>query len=77
MHDVFQILMKVSGEFLYRSGTSAGAIDESEFEFAEYICESMVSLGTSNLHCIAREDTILSMYLQQVIRMAHTSSGIT
>lgn len=67
MHDVFQILMKVSGEFLYRSGTSAGAIDESEFEFAEYICESMVSLGTSNLHCIAREDTILSMYLQQML----------
>ncbi|KAH9688447.1 protein HASTY 1 [Citrus sinensis] len=66
MHDVFQILMKVSGEFLYRSGTSAGAIDESEFEFAEYICESMVSLGTSNLHCIVREDTILSMYLQQM-----------
>ncbi|XP_024952008.2 protein HASTY 1 isoform X3 [Citrus sinensis] len=67
MHDVFQILMKVSGEFLYRSGTSAGAIDESEFEFAEYICESMVSLGTSNLHCIVREDTILSMYLQQML----------
>lgn len=70
MRDVFQILMKVSGEFLYRSGTNAGAIDESEFEFAEYICESMVSLGTSNLHCIEREDTILSMYLQQVIRIA-------
>lgn len=67
MRDVFQILMKVSGEFLYRSGTNAGAIDESEFEFAEYICESMVSLGTSNLYCIEREDTILSMYLQQML----------
>lgn len=67
MRNVFQILMNVSGEFLHRSGTNAGVIDESEFEFAEYICESMVSLGSTNLQCIAGDDAKLAIYLQQVI----------
>ncbi|GMP40616.1 hypothetical protein CsSME_00010991 [Camellia sinensis var. sinensis] len=66
MSNIFQILMKVSGEFLLRSSSSVGAIDESEFEFAEYICESMVSLGSSNLQCITGDSTILSFYLQQL-----------
>ncbi|KAF5952329.1 hypothetical protein HYC85_010273 [Camellia sinensis] len=67
MSNIFQILMKVSGEFLLRSSSSVGAIDESEFEFAEYICESMVSLGSSNLQCITGDSTILSFYLQQML----------
>ncbi|KAH7571973.1 hypothetical protein JRO89_XS04G0177000 [Xanthoceras sorbifolium] len=67
MRDVFQILMNVSREFLVRSGTNAGAMDESEFECAEYICESMVLLGSSNLQCIAGDDSILSLYLQQML----------
>ncbi|THG16124.1 hypothetical protein TEA_015805 [Camellia sinensis var. sinensis] len=67
MSNIFQILMKVSGEFLLRSSSSVGAIDESEFEFAEYICESMVSLGSSNLQCITGDSTILSFYLQQAL----------
>lgn len=68
MSNIFQILMNVSREFLHRSSSSAGVIDESEFEFAEYICESMVSLGSSNLQSIAGDSTILPLYLQQVIR---------
>ena len=61
MRDVFQILMNVSRECLLKF------MDESDFEFAEYICESMVFLGSSNLQSITSDDTILSLYLQQVI----------
>ncbi|KAK6911461.1 Exportin-1/Importin-beta-like [Dillenia turbinata] len=64
---VFQILMKVSGEFLHRSMTYNGAIEESEFEFAEYICESMVSLGSTNLQCIMGDSSALSLYIQQML----------
>ncbi|KAJ4849692.1 histone deacetylase [Turnera subulata] len=67
MINIFQILMNVSREFLYRSSSSAGVMDESEFEFAEYICESMVSLGSSNLHCISADSTVVSLYLQQML----------
>lgn len=67
MSNIFQILMNVSREFLHRSSSSAGVIDESEFEFAEYICESMVSLGSSNLQSIAGDSTILPLYLQQML----------
>lgn len=66
MRVVFDILINYSRDFLSRSGTNAGAIDESEFECAEYICESMVSLGSTNLGCIAGDDNVLSLYLQQV-----------
>lgn len=68
MSNIFHILMNVSKEFLYRSGPSAGVIDESNIEFAEYICESMVSLGSTNLQCIAGDSTMLGLYLQQVTR---------
>ncbi|XP_059436048.1 protein HASTY 1-like [Corylus avellana] len=67
MSNIFQILMNVSREFLHRSSSSAGVIDESEFEFAEYICESMVSLGSSNLMSIAGDSTLLPLYLQQML----------
>lgn len=66
MSNIFQILMKVSGDFLQKSDAGA-VIDENDFEFAEYICESMVALGSSNLHCIAGDNSVLSFYLQQVI----------
>lgn len=52
---------------MYRSGSSPGAIDEGDYEFAEYICESMVSLGSSNLQSIAGDNSILPHYLEQVI----------
>lgn len=69
MSNIFQIMMNVSREFLYKTGSSAGVMNESEFEFAEYICESMVSLGSSNLLCISGDSTTLSLYLQQVITL--------
>ena len=71
MSNIFQILMKVSGDFLDRSSSNAGSIDESEFEFAEFICESMVSLGSSNLQSIASDSTLLPLYLQQVIGLCN------
>lgn len=61
--------MNISREFLYRSGSNPGAIDEGDYEFAEYICESMVSLGSSNLQSIAGDSTVLPLYLEQVIRL--------
>ncbi|KAJ7973420.1 Protein HASTY 1 [Quillaja saponaria] len=67
MNHIFQILMNISREFLYRCSSTAGTIDESEYEFAEYICESMVSLGSSNLQCIADDNNILPLYLQQML----------
>ncbi|CAN0897581.1 Protein HASTY 1, partial [Linum grandiflorum] len=64
---IFQTLMNVSREFLQKSSSTAGSLDENEFEFAEYICESMVSLGSTNLHCITGNSSILSIYLQQML----------
>lgn len=69
MSNTFQILMNACREFLCRSSSSSVVIDENEFEFAECICESMVSLGSSNLQCIAGDSTLLPLYLQQVIRL--------
>lgn len=67
MSNIFQILMNVSGDFLYKSSSSPGVVEESEFEFAEYVCESMVSLGSSNLQCVANDNTILPLFLQQML----------
>ncbi|XP_058076875.1 protein HASTY 1 [Magnolia sinica] len=67
MCNIFQILMNVSRDILSRSSSYASGIDESEFEFAECICEAMVSLGSSNLQCIAGDSTLLPFYLQQML----------
>ncbi|PPS05060.1 hypothetical protein GOBAR_AA15608 [Gossypium barbadense] len=67
MSSIIQILMNVSREFLVRSSPAGGAIDESDYEFVEYVCESMVSLGSSNLQCIVGDSTTFSLYLQQVL----------
>lgn len=67
MRSIFQTLMNISRDFLYRSGSGSGSMDEGEYEFAEYICESMVSLGCFNLQSIAGDSTILPLYLEQVI----------
>ncbi|XP_062005210.1 protein HASTY 1 isoform X1 [Rosa rugosa] len=67
MSTVFHILMNASKEFLYSSGVNAGVIDESNIEFAEYLCESMVSLGSTNLQCIVGDSTTLPLYLQQML----------
>ncbi|XP_074320869.1 protein HASTY 1 [Silene latifolia] len=64
---IFQILMKVSGDFLNKSSVGGGAIDDSELEFAELICESMVSLGSANLICISSDMLGVSLFLQQML----------
>lgn len=69
MTNIFYILMNVSKEFLHKSASSSGVVDENEIEFAECICESMVSLGSSNLQCIAGDSTMISLYLQQVVKV--------
>ncbi|KAL0425365.1 UNVERIFIED_CONTAM: protein HASTY 1 [Sesamum radiatum] len=65
MRSVFEVLMNVTKDFFMKS--SSGGSSESEFEFAEYICESLVSLGSTNLQCIATDSTVLSFYLQQML----------
>ncbi|XAR54705.1 hypothetical protein NMG60_11029962 [Bertholletia excelsa] len=67
MSNIFQILMNACRDFLLVSSSNAGVIDESEIGFAEYICESMVSLGSSNLQCIVEDSMMLSFYLQQML----------
>ncbi|XP_010550956.1 PREDICTED: protein HASTY 1 [Tarenaya hassleriana] len=64
---VFQILMNVSREFLHQSASNAGVIDDSGYEFAECICESLVSLGSMSLQCIATDSNALALYLQQML----------
>ncbi|KAL0429515.1 UNVERIFIED_CONTAM: protein HASTY 1 [Sesamum radiatum] len=66
MRSVFEVLMNVTRDFFMKSSSSGGS-SESEFEFAEYICESFVSLGSTNLQCIAADSTVLSFYLQQML----------
>ena len=66
MSNIFQILMSISRDFLNKYSSSAAGIDESEFEFVECICESMVALGSSHVQCISGDATIISQYLQLV-----------
>lgn len=64
MRSILETLMNASKDFLNKSGS---AVNESDVEFAEYICESLVSLGSTNLLCLAVDSTSLSIYLQQVM----------
>lgn len=66
MRQIFQILMSVARDFLQKS-SSGGSVDENEFEFAEYVCESMSALGSSNLHCITADGMVLRYYLEQML----------
>lgn len=65
---ILVILMNVSTEFLNTSESGSGIMTDSDFEFAECICESLVSLGTMNLQCITGDNEILYQYLQKVIK---------
>ncbi|XP_039686787.1 protein HASTY 1 [Medicago truncatula] len=67
MRDIFQILMNISREFLHKSGSGLGSMDESEYDFSECICESMVSLGSFNLQSIAGDSAVFSLYLEQML----------
>lgn len=66
MNNVFEIMMNISKDFLHKSSMNSGATVDSEIEFAELICECMVSLGSTNLQCISSDTNKLSSYLQQV-----------
>ncbi|XP_078168600.1 ARM repeat superfamily protein isoform X1 [Carex rostrata] len=67
MNSIFQILMSVSKDFLNKSRSNPSAIDDSEYEFAEYILESMVALGSSNMQCIIGDAIMTSQFLQQML----------
>ncbi|KGN60841.1 protein HASTY 1 [Cucumis sativus] len=67
MRNIFEILMNISREFFIRGPPSSGLVDESESEFMECICESLVSMGSSNLQCIFGDSTLLPLYLQQML----------
>ncbi|KAL3843984.1 hypothetical protein ACJIZ3_001387 [Penstemon smallii] len=66
MRNVLEIIMNVADGFLQKTSYSSSS-DESELEFAEYICESLVSVGSTNLQCIVADNTVLSFYLQQML----------
>ncbi|KAJ4797076.1 Protein HASTY 1 [Rhynchospora pubera] len=67
MNSTFQILMSVSRDFLNKSKSNPSTIDESEYEFAECILESMVALGSSNMQCIIGDVIMTSQFLQQML----------
>ncbi|XP_051115306.1 protein HASTY 1 [Andrographis paniculata] len=66
MMSVFEILINASRDFFNKT-SSASDNNGSEFEFAEYLCESLVSLGSTNMECIASNNSALSIYLQQML----------
>ncbi|KAL8193882.1 hypothetical protein R6Q57_026124 [Mikania cordata] len=65
---ILVILMNVSTDFLNTSESGSGIMNDSDFEFAESICESLVSLGSTNLQCITGDSEILSRYLQKMMQ---------
>nr|ADN33901.1 hypothetical protein [Cucumis melo subsp. melo] len=67
MRNIFEILMNISRQFFIRGPPSSGLGDESESEFMECICESLVSMGSSNLQCISGDSSLLPLYLQQAL----------
>ncbi|XP_021773055.1 protein HASTY 1-like [Chenopodium quinoa] len=69
VRSIFETMMNVSKDFLHKSSLGSGAVDDSEFEFAELICECMVSLGSTNLMCISSDTktNILFFFLQQML----------
>nr|XP_043632006.1 protein HASTY 1 [Erigeron canadensis] len=68
MSSVLVILMNVSTDFLNISESGSGIINDRDVEFAECICESLVSLGSTNLQCITIDNVTLSTYLQKMMQ---------
>ena len=73
MSNIFQVLMNISQQFLTRSGAEPSSINESEYEFAACICEAMVALGSSNMHCILADGSTTFDFLKQVSISQHFS----
>uniref|UniRef100_J3KZV4 Uncharacterized protein n=1 Tax=Oryza brachyantha TaxID=4533 RepID=J3KZV4_ORYBR len=67
MSNIFQVLMNISQDFLVRSKMQPNAIDDSEYEFAMCICETMVALGSSNMQCILADVARTLLFLQQML----------
>ncbi|VVA96522.1 unnamed protein product [Arabis nemorensis] len=65
--NLFQILTNISREFLLRSSSSSSVIDESDYDFAACLCESMALLGLTNLQCISSDGGVMVVYLQQML----------
>ncbi|ESQ49570.1 hypothetical protein EUTSA_v10022131mg, partial [Eutrema salsugineum] len=65
--NLFQILTNVSRELLFRSSSTYRVIDENDYDFAECLCESMASLGSTNLQCISSDGGVMAVYLQQML----------
>ncbi|KAL0900871.1 hypothetical protein Bca101_084832 [Brassica carinata] len=72
--NVFQTLTNVSREFLTRFSSSSSVIDENDYVFAECLCESMASLGSTSLQCISSDGGVMADYLQQLELIKHTTS---
>ncbi|TKW14395.1 hypothetical protein SEVIR_5G164800v4 [Setaria viridis] len=67
MCNIFQVLMNISQQFLTRPGMQPSSIDESEYEFATCVCETMVALGSSNMQCILADGARTFQFLQQML----------
>jgi exportin-5 len=65
--NLFQILTNASREFLCRSSSSSSVIDDNDYDFAVCMCESMASLGSTNLQSISSDGGVMAVYLQQVL----------
>ncbi|CAL9219649.1 unnamed protein product [Arabidopsis halleri] len=65
--NLFQILTNASREFLCRSSSSSSVIDDNDYDFAVCLCESMASLGSTNLQCISSDGGVMALYLQQML----------
>ncbi|XP_076910372.1 protein HASTY 1-like isoform X2 [Bidens hawaiensis] len=68
INSILMILLNVSTDFLNISESSSAVMNDSDFEFAECICESLVSLGSTNLQCITSDNEILSQYLLKMMQ---------
>ena len=71
--NIFQVLMNISQQFLTRSGMQPSSIDESEYEFATCVCETVVALGSSNMQCILADGARTFQFLKQVSISKYTS----
>ncbi|XP_057853443.2 protein HASTY 1 isoform X2 [Cryptomeria japonica] len=70
----FDIVMNSARDFLENSASGISCLDDSEVEFAECICLTMVALGCNNLQCIAGHEERLSLYLLEFLLRGSSSN---
>lgn len=70
METVFETLCNASKAYFtelhQRASSNLEEEDEGSVEFGECLCEAMVALGSQNLHCVARDESKVTVYLHQV-----------